>query len=311
MEFSDHWMVVPEEAPAFPRFGQLPTELRLQIWREALPGPRTIHLVKYVTQAGRSSPSSPCEIVFYPDFGIANRMPFSSYYDPQDEQSPKKSPRQDLVHHCMSTVKCPIAVTSMLHTCQESRREVQTRYKPIFTPKSPNDSTFRIHYFDPLVDGVFIDDIWPWVQSVNCRTAAVFKTRKLSISCNAWFFEWAIDSPILRGQNGLLRFKNLEELQIVWRIMSDEEEKLVNEYYLGHLMGPEALTKYLRRPSAPYDIAFPAISVDVDAKEILNQFSKMHEEHPDWSIPKIKLVKWASRPKMASRPNTSSKHRGH
>lgn len=34
----------PEGVAAFPRFGEFPAEVRLQIWKEALPGPRVVQL---------------------------------------------------------------------------------------------------------------------------------------------------------------------------------------------------------------------------------------------------------------------------
>ena len=110
----------------FPLFRELPPELRLMVWQNALPGARTIHLVKVVAED-----ANPC--------------------------SRKKS-------QCTSTIPCPKTVISMLHTCAESRAVVVRRYKALFSPRSLTDRFFSLHFFDPATDGIFVDDIWPWVR---------------------------------------------------------------------------------------------------------------------------------------------------
>jgi len=200
------------------------------------------------------------------------------------------------VNHCKATVPCPKDILALLHTCRESRLEVLSRYQPLFTPKSLDDPYFGIHYFDPLKDGIFVDDLWPWVRGGNSKPAGLFNAKYLSISCNAWFFKYAVNSSQLLGKNGLLRFKHLEELHIVHRILTDHEREKIMQYKFGQYMGPGDMTQFLRRPHEPHDIAFPSISVDIKVDLILEKFAAMKEANPGWNIPKVKLMAWATRP---------------
>lgn len=293
MTLTAYWIPIPEIPLGFPNFRQLPAELRLKIWQDALPGPRTIHLVNRLTRLPSSSPSSPDG----DESASSGYSPIGEQYVPPGLPLPRKSKpaRRRMVSHCMSTVRCPREIISMLHTCRESRLEALSRYQPLFAPKSLNDPRFRLHYFDPLVDGIFLEEIWPWVGTGNSKPTNIFKARHLSISCNAWFFKWAVASPQLLTKSGLLRFKHLEELHIVWRILSQQERDMINKYRFGQYMGPGDLTAFLKRPDAPHDIAFPSLSVHVCVDEIMKQFKKMNADHPDWKIPKVKLMQWATR----------------
>ena len=293
MPLADYWLPFPERPSGFPNFRHLPAELRVKIWQDALPGPRTIYLVNHLSHSSSSSTSSPTNTPSPDDWinSHINSPPHISRRPPR-KSHPK---RKDVVSHCRSTVKCPREVTAMLHTCRESRFEVLSRYQPLFAPKSNDDRLFRLHYFDPSVDGIFLEDIWPWVRTGNSKPTNVFKARNLSISCNAWFFKWAVGSPQLLAKGGLLRFKNLEELHIVYRILTEEERDKIDKYKFGQLLSPGDMTAFLKQPNAPHDIAFPSLSVDVRVEEIMEQFKKMKEANPDWNIPKVKLMAWATR----------------
>ena len=294
MPLADYWFPFPEQPLGFPKFRKLPAELRLKIWQDALPGPRTIHLVNHLSHLHSLSPSSLSVPPSPDDFKIS-----SPVHSPPDisRSRPRKSNRKrcDVVSHCRSTVKCPREVTAMLHTCRESRFEVLSRYQPLFAPKANDDKLFRLHYFDPLIDGIFLEAIWPWVRTGNSKPTNIFKARKLNISCNAWYFKWAVASPQLLAKSGLLRFKNLEELHIVYRVLTEQEREKINNYRHGHYMGPGDMTTFLKEPNSPHDIAFPSLNVDVRVDEIMEHFQKMKAANPDWSIPKVKLVTWAKR----------------
>jgi len=296
---------------AFPNFKKLPAELRLKIWQDALPGPRTIHLVNNIT-----SVPSPTKTHNSDDEEPLSAIPeFSNDYQfkiRQPRSSPKPRRRRKstgLVSHCMATVKCPVEITSLLHTCRESRFEVSRRFEALYTPKDIDDPHFRIHYFDPLNDGIFVDEIWPWVRGGRCKLTGLLKCRRLAISCNAWYFKWAVNSPQLLGKSGLLRFKDLEELDIIYRVLTDHERGKIIQYKFGQYMGPGDMTKFLRRPSEPHDIAFPSIHVEVHKKPIMERLAIMKEANPSWSNPEVKIVAWATTPDVtfaSSRGNITS-----
>jgi len=245
-------------AQTFPRFRELPAELRLWIWQDALPGARTIHLIKDVKWDGT--------------------------------QMPPRRKRQ-----CLSTIPCPKTIISMLHVCAESRAVVLKRYTALFSPRSLGDPYFSLHYFDPSTDGIFVDDIWPWVRGGNSKPAGLYETKRLSISCNTWWSMWRRYTfrKSLLGKTGLLRFKNLEELNIVFRILTDQEREQIMHYRFGQYMGPGDMSTFLRRP---HDIDFPGSSVDITIEPILENFRSMKAANPGWNMPKVKLIAWASRP---------------
>lgn len=105
----------------------------------------------------------------------------------------------------------------------------------------------------------------------------------------------------LLGKGGLLKFKHLEELNIVFRILTDHEREKIMQYRFGHYMGPADMTHYLHRPEAPHDIAFPSTSVDIQKEPIVKRFKEMHEANPGWNIPKVKLVAWGTMPSKGSK----------
>jgi hypothetical protein len=166
----------------------------------------------------------------------------------------------------------------------------------LFVPKSVDDLLFGLHYFDPLSDGIFVDEIWPWVRGGSSKPTGLFNARILSISCNAFHFKWVVNSSQLVGKGGLLKFKHLEELHIVHRILTDYEREKIMQYKFGQYMGPGDMTQFLRRPHEPHDIAFPSISVDIRVEPILERLAAMKATNPAWNVPKVKLVAWATRP---------------
>ena len=70
---------------------------------------------------------------------------------------------------------------------------------------------------------------------------------------------------------------------------------MVNSYKPGLHMDPGDMTLFLTKSNAPHDIAFPRLNVDVRVEEVMEQFKKMKQANPDWSIPKVKLMAWATR----------------
>jgi hypothetical protein len=247
---------------SFPRFRQLPAELRIRIWNDALPGPRTIHLVR------EADYSTTC---FHP--------------------------RKLIPKRCVPTLPCPRALFSLLHTCAESRHEVLSCYEALLVPKVPGDPFFPIHYFDPCRDGIFVDQLWPWVRGGVNKPSGVFKTRHLSISCNTWWDMWIHNSPQLFGKMGLLRFRQLEELHIVFRILADHEKEKVpySKAPFGVLPRPDRTRIIVPRPN---DIEFPHPGVDIRVEPIVQRFAAMKKANPDWNVPKLKLMAWAARPSI-------------
>ena len=243
----------------FPQFRKLPPELRLKIWEDSLPGARTIYLVK----------------------------------DTRDEAAHFGRRRS----HCTSTIPCPRTLTSMLQVCAESRAVVLKRYKALFSPRSLADPFFSLHFFNPITDGIFVDDIWPWARGGNSRPAALYQTRRLSISCNAWWSMWRRDPfrNSLLGKCGLLKFRNLEELNIVFRILTDHEKEKIMQYKFGQYMGPGDMSSFFRRP---HDIDFPNTSVNIQVEPIVEKFKSMKAANPGWKVPKVKLIAWATRPEV-------------
>jgi len=273
-------------ALSFPRFRELPAELRLKIWQDALPDARTIHLVNDVQSTEEFTLKDENTL----RGNRLNHFPF-----PAQTRSRRRS---DTVSHCTATISCPKDISCLLHACRESRLEVLCRYEPLFAPKSLHDTLFGLHYFDPLRDGIFVDEIWPWVRGGRSKPTGLYNARILSISCNAWFFKWAVSSSQLLGKAGLLRFKHLKELHIVHRILTDHERERIMQYKFGQYMGPGDMTQFLHRPQNPHDIAFPSISVDIRVEPILAKFAELKAENPAWNIPKVKLMAWATRSDM-------------
>jgi len=145
-----------------------------------------------------------------------------------------------------------------------------------------------------LTDGIFVDEIWPWARGGSSKPTGLFNARILSISCNAWCLKWRRFPSQLLGKGGLLRFKNLEELHIVHRILTDHEREKIMQYRFGQYMGPGDMTQFLRRPHEPHDIAFPSISVDIKVEPILARFVELKAANPTWNVPKVKLIAWAT-----------------
>lgn len=260
----------------FHSFKLLPPELRIKIWRDVLPGARTIHLVKNVAPTVRFPPE--------PDL-----LPLLAPYIKQRGQRKTES-------CCKATMDCPIEIMSLLHCCQESRHEAAAIYQPLCAPKSlqePRD--YRLHYFDPLIDQIFVEELWPWVRGGHAKPTGVYNARHLSISCNSWHFRWVSDSVQLFGKAGLLRFKHLETLNIVFRILTDQEKVELSHYRFGRFMSPADMTNFLRRPEAPYDIAFPGANVDIQKEKVVRRFAEMKKANPTWNVPEVKLVAWGTR----------------
>jgi hypothetical protein len=279
----------------FFRFQDLPAELRLKVWQEALPAARTIHLVNNITSlpSPTKSHTSEDDEIVYNQGTIPSPLSSASIllFTPRK----RVTKNSGIVSHCISTVRCPKDVRALLHTCHESRAEAMKHYQPLFTSKTVGDPHFSLHYFDPLKDGVFVDEIWPWVRGGSSKPTGLFNARILSISCNAWFFKWDVNSNQLFGKGGLLRFKNLEEVHIVHRILTDHEKEKIMQYTFGQYMGPGDLTQFLRRPHEHYDIAFPSISVDIRIEPILEKLAMMKVANPTWNVPKVKLVAWGTK----------------
>jgi len=134
------------------------------------------------------------------------------------------------------------------------------------------------------------------------KPTGLFNARHLSISCNAWYFKWAVNSSRLLGKGGLLRFKHLEELHIVFRIMTDKERERIDKYRFGQYLGSGDLTQFLRRPHAPHDIAFPSEIVDIKLEPIVKRLEEIGAANPGWKVPKVKLMAWATRPDVSKPP---------
>lgn len=198
---------------------------------------------------------------------------------------------------CTSTNPCPKTLISMLHLCAESRAVVLKYYHALFSPRSLADPFFSLHYFNPSKDGIFVDDIWPWVRGSNSRPAALYQTKRLSISCNAWWSIWRRNTfrNTLLGKGGLLKFRHLEELNIVFRILTDHERQRIMQYKFGQYMGPSDMSSFLRRP---HDIDFPSSTVDIHVEPIMEKFKAMNAANPEWKVPKVKLIAWATRPEF-------------
>jgi len=216
------------------------------IWRYALPGPRTIQL-----RAG------------------------SMYVNGKA--------RRD----CIATVPSPPIISALLLVCREAAAEVVYRYQVLLVPSVfPTVKAFRPHYFDPSKDGIFVDDIWPWVGCTK-KPVGVFNTRQLSIGCNAWWLAWnnwgGVSSNWLFDY-GLLLFRHLEELTIVFRIPDDP----VVDF------NPRRLPPF---DEGPDDIGYPMAGVDIRKDAIVERLQLMKTADPEWKVPIVKFVAWGKCPK--------------
>jgi hypothetical protein len=251
----------PTTPTSFPRFRQLPAELRVKIWQDALPPPRTIHLVREVDYS-RMSPSS------------------------------KVIPKR-----CAPTQPCPPDIFNLLRACSESRHEVLARYAALLVPREPIEPPLPVHYFDPRRDGIFIDQVWPWVRGALNKPSGVFKTRRLSINCNTWWDMWVHNSPQLFGRTGLVKFKHLEELNIVFRVLAEHEEAWLpfERGTHGRISGQQRASPSLLS-KRQNDIEFPNRSVAIQAEPITQRLRLLKKANPDWNVPKLKLMAWATTP---------------
>jgi hypothetical protein len=187
---------------------------------------------------------------------------------------------------CVATMPCPRIIYSLLQACVESRHEVLTRYELLLSSETP-EPFFGTHYFDPLRDGVFIDQLWPWMRGTIDTPSGVLKARHLSMSCNTWWDAWTASSPQLLGKEGLLRFKQLEEIHIIFRVLAEHERERFKQSKCVQLIA----TTY-----RPLDIAFPGIGVNIRVDTIVEKFAMMKKANPDWKVPKVKLMAWATAP---------------
>jgi hypothetical protein len=187
LAFTDINSRARQMATTFSRFRQLPPELRWKIWESALPGPRTVHLIK--------EPAGSIELNYRPRA------------------------------RCVATIPSPRIVTTLIQTCAESRIVTLRIFRTLFVAKSLEDTSFRLHFFNPSQDGIFVDDIWPWLHGSDNKPAALYSTKRLSISCNAWWSMWSRNNSrnSFLGKKGLLRFKYLDELNIIFRKLTDHE----------------------------------------------------------------------------------------
>jgi len=246
-------------ADTFTLFPKLPTELRLKIWESSLPEYfRTIHLRKY------KSHSLSCPI-----------RPHS---------------------YCMATTPCPSIVVALLETCHESRFAVTRRFQSMLklrtltsrtnrlnTPVPRKIPFDRLHYFDAKRDGVFVDSIWPWTGTIN-KPTGLFNTRTLNIHCNDWWSTWnkSGGQGILLGKDGLLRFRHLEKLNIVHRVMNKLEME-------GRFANSRA-----RIGEAETEIAWPSYGVQIDRDFIEVRLQALKAGNPEWKVPEVKCVYWAA-----------------
>ena len=281
-------------ATTFPSFTKLPTELRLKIWKDTLPGPRTID-IRRQAYAGPTADHRPCDkmsrhngdrlpdgsLVWLPCMPAVNRYHYT---------------------RCTATTQGPDTVVALLRTCRESRAEVSNQYLALFSPEFGPKSTmksfveplFRLHYFDPSRDNVFLDEIWPWTNYPGSpsrmrnwgnrtitRPTGIYDTKHLSIECNAWWGMWKVVSKRKSLLARLQKFRKLDELSIIVRIVTDRDA-----------------TDYSSRSrlsiDRPHNIPFPSPDVDIRKEDIVEQFVQMKKNDPRWRIPTVKLIAWGT-----------------
>jgi len=236
---------------------------------------------------------------------------------PQSTPPHGKCPQSSPQSHCAPTTRCPPEVTALLQVCQESRNEALRQYQPLLAPNTPKPSLLitPLFYFDSANDGIFVDTIWPWLR-VSQKPTGVFETRQLSIHCNAWWSAWkrASTRKVLLGERaGLLAFRNLEKLVIVFRVEEKEKEKEKEKGDLraGIEMGMDTrisgldasmMAKARRRrayaaaaaESMKCELDFPAPDVDIEIDAILHAFGGLKERDRAWKVPELKLMAWAA-----------------
>ena len=249
-----------EAATTFTCFNRLPAELRIKCWREALSTrARTLHLRQKTVKYARTS---------------------------------RRGRQPRAAHYCVIDEGNPLEVSALLQVCHESRREVLRQYKALLMPKTPSTPLSPLLYFNSSQDGVFVDTIWPWQKTAD-RPTGVFDTKQLSIHCNAWWSAWNRDSSkkILLGHEGLLSFRNLERLVIVFRILTEEEKARMFS------AGARQSSKSSIWPNdTPFFLDFPAWDLHIQVQPILKAFRAMKQVDSAWRIPEVKLMAWGAVP---------------
>ncbi|RDW94705.1 hypothetical protein BP5796_00468 [Coleophoma crateriformis] len=234
-------------ARSFTLFPRLPPELRRLVWQFCLPAPRTIFM-KNTRVASRSLSCRRRKVI------------------------------------CVPSTRCPDIILLLLHLCVESRAATFAEYEVLFACRSNRDQYYRQHFFAPARDSIFIEDvrfparsrmpqhIWPWHQNIK-PSAAIYHVRKLAIGCNAWWNLWKRDDTrrYLLGEGGLLMFKKLEELHIVFRIVT------------GHDWDAGWRSD---------DLNWPLPDVNIQPEPIKKVFETMGKKHAEWKVPGLKLVAW-------------------
>jgi hypothetical protein len=281
-------------ARTFPRFQQLPPEVRLRVWEYALPPRRTIFLVKEMEEVVEEEVVEE-EVVKVEEEVVKVKEEVVEEEVLQVGRRRRRKPQFE--SYCRSTIPCPRELISLLHLCAESRRVVLKHYKALFSPRSLGDPKFTLHYFDPWKDKIFIHNIFPWGRGGNNRPAALFQTRHLSIQCNAWWSMWRRDKSrkTLLGREGLLKFRHLEELHIVFRLLTKKEKDMMRDY-LEHDHGEDLLNVSAFR--RPHDIDFdgPNVYESIDVEAIMEEFKALKAANPTWQVPKVRRMGWSTSP---------------
>ncbi|TAQ86844.1 hypothetical protein B7494_g4826 [Chlorociboria aeruginascens] len=226
---------------SFPCFPSLPPELRRLVWQDAMQEtPRTIRLTRLI-----KARSWPCPSV---------------------------------AHYCLADVPLPPAVAALMSACAEARAVVLHSYQILFPVQALENPMAPLQYFNPLIDTVFIDEIFPWAGPI-AKKQGLINARQISISCNAWWAAWRREEPRKKMLATLQGFRKLEQLNLVFRIFTAQD----------YLLSPSKKT-----PS--YYLDFPDADVRIQVSDIRRKFATM-EALGGWKPPQVKLIHWGLGPK--------------
>jgi hypothetical protein len=145
--------------PSFPRFNDLPIEIRFMIWEEALPGPRIVYL----------EPISRPNFTYFPvrsDIAIDDydEDGYSRFFDPEREidietahKLRNEGDRFQGEATDLQGVRTRAPPPVLLYVCRESFQVTCKHYERVFGTKS----TFPEVWFNFEIDTLYLDWGWP------------------------------------------------------------------------------------------------------------------------------------------------------
>ncbi|KAF4636701.1 hypothetical protein G7Y89_g1396 [Cudoniella acicularis] len=257
-----------EQGPRFERFPELPTEIRLKIWREAAE-PRIVEICQDLDS-----------------------------YAKEAKERGEEEPNVDDAPFYSST-----KIPSIFRVNQESRSVALQEY-PLSFPNGEHPA--RI-YFNPGVDTLYFP-AWCFERSIDVfeervPTEEKKNIRRLAVEFLIWYGSQERENYLNNEQIDLFEFPNLEELLLVHRLpdhtgcgcchmFEGPERGVVSfEEYGNKIENGQVVYKEVKEESQSKDDESPKrMRKDRMLEDVCASFQWCKEEDPDWSMPNAKRV---------------------